>query len=129
MNTRHIPSKATRPDRSRSQHRACQRIALSCSIFVLLPFVGCGGKSTASAPTVSSTPTDYSQAQNWETIPNASQGVDLLFFYPTTYGATSETSGSSFPPKPPRNLVSQTKLTFWPVICLTYSHPKPAYPC
>ena len=96
MNTRHIPSKARRPDRNCSQHRACQRIAMSFSIFVLLLFAGCGGNSTASAPTVSATPTDYSQAQNWETLPNASQGVDVLFFYPTTYNAPAGSLSSNW---------------------------------
>ncbi len=105
MNTRHIPSKARRPVRSCSQHRACQCIALSISIFVLLPFVGCGANSTASAPTVSATPTDYSQAQNWETIPNASQGVDVLFFYPTTYSATAGTLDSTWTPAWNQSLV------------------------
>jgi hypothetical protein len=39
------------------------------------------------APPVSATPTDYSQAQNWATLPNASQAVDVLFIYPTTYAS------------------------------------------
>ena len=80
MNLMHNPSKATGADRSRSQHRVIQRIAISFSTLALQLFVVCGGNSTASAPTVSATPTDYSQAQNWETLPNASQGVDVLFF-------------------------------------------------
>ncbi len=71
---------------------------MSFSIFVLLLFVGCGDNSTALAPTVSATPADYSQAQNWETLPNASQGVDVLFFYPTTYSATAGTLASTWTP-------------------------------
>jgi len=84
--------------RSRSQHQVFQRIAISFSILVLLPFVGCRGSSTATNSTVSAIPTDYSQAQNWETLPNASQGVDVLFFYPTTYGAQAGTLGSTWTP-------------------------------
>src|ERR1019366_10477440 len=80
MNMMHNPSKATGADRSRSQHRVIQRIAISFSTLALQLFVGCGGNSTASAPTASATPTDYSQAQNWANLPNASQGVDVLFF-------------------------------------------------
>jgi hypothetical protein len=44
------------------------------------------------------TPTDYSQAQNWETLPNASQRIDVLFFYPTTYSATPGTLGPIWAP-------------------------------
>ena len=47
---------------------------------------------------VPATPADYSQAQNWETLPNASQGVDVLFFYPTTYSATAGTLASTWTP-------------------------------
>ena len=98
MNMMHNPSKATGANRRRSQHRVIQRIAISFSTLALQLFVGCGGNSTASAPTVSATPTDYSQAQNWETLPNASQGVDVLFFYPTTYGAKTGKLGSTWTP-------------------------------
>ena len=71
---------------------------MSFSIFVLPLLAGCGGNSTASAPAVSVTPTDYSQAQNWETLPNASQGVDVLFFYPTTYNAPAGSLSSNWTP-------------------------------
>jgi len=94
-NNRPRCSKAIRAARSRSRIRVWHRIA---TILALLPFVGCGGSSTASAPTVSATPTDYSRAQNWETLPNSSQGVDVLFFYPTTYSAQTGTLGSTWTP-------------------------------
>jgi len=84
--------------RNRSQHQVFQRIAISFSILVLLPFVGCRCSSTTTTSTVSAIPTDYSQAQNWETLPNASQGVDVLFFYPTTYSAQAGTLGSTWTP-------------------------------
>jgi hypothetical protein len=56
--------------------------------------VGC---SSTTGPT-GATPTDYSQAQNWETLPNASQPVDVLFFYPTTYSAPPGTLGPVWTP-------------------------------
>ncbi len=87
-------SMAIRADRSRPQHQVIHRIAISVSILVLLASVGCGGNSTTLAPT----PVDYSQAQNWETLPNASQGVDVLFFYPTTYSAQTGTLSSTWTP-------------------------------
>jgi len=104
MNKRQNPSKAIGSDRNRSQLRAMQRTAVPSSILVLLLFAGCGSNTTsttsttATPATIAATPTDYSQAQNWETIPNASQGVDVLFFYPTTYGATAGTLGSTWTP-------------------------------
>ena len=85
-------SKALRADRSHDQ--VIHHIAISLSIFVLLVSVGCGGNSATLAPT----PADYSQAQNWETLPNASQGVDVLFFYPTTYSAQTGRLGSTWTP-------------------------------
>jgi hypothetical protein len=85
-------------DCSRSHHPVIQRIAISFSTVVLLLLVGCGGNSAPSDRAVSATPTDYALAQNWETLPNASQGVDVLFFYPTTYGATTGTLGSTWTP-------------------------------
>ncbi len=97
-NMMHNPSKAIGSDRSRSQHRVFQQIVFSFSLLALLPFVGCGGSSTAPAPPVSATPTDYSQAQNWETLPNASRGVDVLFFYPTSYSAKAGSLGPIWTP-------------------------------
>lgn len=93
-------SKAVVADCTRSQLRVIQRIAISFSGLALLLITGCGGNSTASTPAASATPTstDYSQAQNWETLPNASQGVDVLFFYPTTYGAPTGTLGATWTP-------------------------------
>jgi hypothetical protein len=90
--------KAILADRNRSQHRVIQRMAISFSALALMLFIGCGGNSTASALAFSATPADYSRAQNWETLPNASQGVDVLFFYPTTYGAQTGTLGSTWTP-------------------------------
>jgi hypothetical protein len=90
--------KAIQTDRSRSHYQVIQRIAISFSTIALLLFVGCGGNSASSAPSVSATPTDYSQAQNWETLPNASNAVDVLFFYPTTYSAPTGTLGSTWTP-------------------------------
>jgi hypothetical protein len=98
IHKRHDPSKAIGSDRSRSQHRVVERIAISLSILVMLLFTGCGGSAASTTATVSATPTDYSQAQNWETLPNASQGVDVLFFYPTTYGAQTGMLGSTWTP-------------------------------
>lgn len=98
ISTRHIPSPASRQDRKCSQRRAFQRTALSFSIFVLPLIAGCGGNSTASPLTASATPTDYSLAQNWETLPNASHGVDVLFFYPTTYKAQAGSLSSNWTP-------------------------------
>ncbi len=43
-------------------------------------------------------PTDYSQAQSWETLPNASQPVDVFFVYPTTYNAPSSPLGPTWTP-------------------------------
>lgn len=103
-NKRQNHGQAAQTDQSCLQHRWMQRVAISSPALALLLFVGCGGKTPASTttvtapPTVVATPTDYSQAQNWETLPNASQGVDVLFFYPTTYGATAGTLGSSWTP-------------------------------
>ena len=68
-------------------------ITVAFSIVVLLLFVGCGGSA---APTVAAVPTDYSQAQSWETLPNASQAVDVFFVYPTTYSAPAGTLGSTW---------------------------------
>ena len=87
-----------RLNRSRSQHRVIERIAISFSTLALLLCAGCGANSTASAPTVLAPPTDYSLAQNWETLPNASQAVDVFFFYPTTYSAAAGTLGSTWTP-------------------------------
>jgi hypothetical protein len=98
MNMRHNLNEVRRPDHNSSQHRSCQRISMSFSIFVLLLLAGCGSNSTALAPTVSATLADYSQAQNWETLPNASQGVDVLFFYPTTYSAAAGTLAATWTP-------------------------------
>jgi hypothetical protein len=47
---------------------------------VLTQFIACGKSND------SSNATDYSDASNWQTLPeNASQPIDVLFFYPTTY--------------------------------------------
>lgn len=94
-NTRLNRSKALLADLTHLQLRVIQNIAISFSVLALLLFTGCGGNSTASA---TATPIDYSQAQNWVTLPNASQGVDVLFFYPTTYGAPAGTLGSTWTP-------------------------------
>ena len=91
-------AKAIKPYRSRLQHRVFQPIAIVFSILFLLIFAGCGGDSAETTSTLSATPTDYSQAQNWETLPNASQRVDVLFFYPTTYSATPGTLGTIWTP-------------------------------
>ncbi len=74
--------------------------AFPAAIFLLavLPIPGCGGGSKAPAPIVTATPTDYSNAQNWETLPNASQGVDVFFVYPTTYTAKNSPLGSVWTP-------------------------------
>ena len=73
-------------------------MAISFSTVAILLFAGCGGNPTPLAPPISATPTDYSQAQNWATLPNASQPVDVLFFYPTTDGAPTGTLGSTWTP-------------------------------
>lgn len=36
-------------------------------------------------------PTDYSQTQNWLTLPTGSQPVDVFFVYPTTYSYNNKT--------------------------------------
>jgi hypothetical protein len=88
---------AIQTDRSRSQYQVIQRIAISFSTVAILLFVGCGGSSNPLVPPFSST-TDYSQAQNWETLPNTSQAVDVLFFYPTTYASPTVLSSTWTPP-------------------------------
>lgn len=35
----------------------------------------------------SATPLDYARAESWETLPSASQAVDVFFVHPTTYSA------------------------------------------
>jgi hypothetical protein len=83
------------PDGGSRKKNTILTITLTFSIVFLLLFVGCGGSA---APTVAAVPTDYSQAQNWETLPNASQAVDVFFVYPTTYSATAGTLGSTWTP-------------------------------
>jgi hypothetical protein len=87
--------KAIQTDRNRSHYQVIQGIAISFSTVVLLLFAGCAGNLTPLAPPISAIPTDYSRARNWETLPNASQAVDVLFFYPTTYRAPG-TLGSTW---------------------------------
>ena len=78
-----------RADRNCSHRKIFHALAIALLILVVLPVMGCGGSSNSPAPIVTATPIDYSNAQNWETLPNASQGVDVFFVYPTTYTATS----------------------------------------
>ncbi len=72
--------------------RCCPRcefssmIALAFSILVLLALQACGGSQSSPA---TASATDYAKAENWETLPNASQSVDVFFVYPTTYSASS----------------------------------------
>jgi hypothetical protein len=77
--------KGTKQHNNRWQKKS---LLLFGSIFVMgmLQLAGCGGNAT---PIQQSVPADYSQAQNWETLPNSSQGVDVFFFYPTTYTSTA----------------------------------------
>lgn len=89
---------AIQTDRSLSHDLAIRCIAILFSTVAPLLFAGCGGSATSTTPIVSATATDYSQAQNWETLPNASQAVDVFFVYPTTYGAPSGTLTSTWTP-------------------------------
>jgi hypothetical protein len=66
--------------------------SLSFPLVALLASSGCGD----SADSPSATPTDYSRAESWETLPNASQAVDVFFLYPTTYSAPSGTLGATW---------------------------------
>lgn len=91
-------AQAMKPHSGRLRHRVFQPVAIFFSILFLLMFEGCRGDSNATTSPVSATPTDYSQAQNWHTLPDASQRVDVLFFYPTTYRATPGTLGPIWTP-------------------------------
>jgi hypothetical protein len=77
--------KETKESNTFSQRRT-PPFAFAFFVVGLLQLVACGG-STAPAPASKphSIPADYSQAKNWETLPNASQAVDVFFLYPTTY--------------------------------------------
>jgi hypothetical protein len=73
-------------------------ISWALSVLVLLTLTGCGGEVKPAVPAQSAVPTDYSQARSWETLPNASQAVDVFFVYPTVYSAPSGTLGSTWAP-------------------------------
>lgn len=76
-------------DRSGMHRPTLYAMAIALSIVVPLPLMGCGGSTITPAPVVTAIPTDYAQAQNWETLPNATQSVDVFFVYPTTYTAAN----------------------------------------
>ena len=80
--------RASLTDGRRSQGRIFYAIAIAFSILVLPAVQGCGESPNPSAAP-KAIPTDYAQAKNWETLPNASQSVDVFFVYPTTYTASS----------------------------------------
>jgi hypothetical protein len=87
------PNHHDRPDRTAKmdqsawlnwlkRRQALSLFGLAFLVVGTLQLVACGNSA---APTPDSVPADYSQAQNWETLPNASQAVDVFFVYPTTY--------------------------------------------
>ena len=75
--------------RGRSHRAIFHAMAIAITLLVPLPLIGCGGSPNPPAPGIAAVPTDYAKAENWETLPNASQDVDVFFVYPTTYTATS----------------------------------------
>jgi hypothetical protein len=75
---------------SRTDHRLSQcEVTIAFSILILIALQGCGASPTSPAAPIKASPTDYAKAENWETLPNASQSVDVFFVYPTTYTASS----------------------------------------
>ncbi len=65
----------------------------------MLPLASCGERAMAPVvPPTGPSPADYSLAENWESLPNASQGVDVFFVYPTEYGAPAGTLGPTWTP-------------------------------
>jgi Protein of unknown function (DUF3089) len=75
--------------RCRSRCKTSHAIAIAFTILVLLALPGCGGSANSPAAPITASPTDYAKAENWETLPNASQSVDVFFVYPTTYTAST----------------------------------------
>jgi len=91
-------STAFQADCSRLHNQVFPAFSIVLLILIVLPIPGCGSGSNTPVPVITATPTDYSKAQNWETLPNASQGVDVFFVYPTTYSATSGALGPVWTP-------------------------------
>ncbi len=81
--------RASRTDRCRSRCEISHEIAIAFTILFLLALPGCGGSANSPAAPNTASPTDYAKAENWETLPNASQSVDVFFVYPTTFTASS----------------------------------------
>jgi hypothetical protein len=60
--------------------------------------VACSGGSGSGVSALTAIPTDYSQPQNWVTLPKEmSQSVDVFFLYPTTY-TSKQTLTSTWTP-------------------------------
>lgn len=90
--------RASLTDGRGSRRPIFRAIAVAFSILVLLSLQGCGGSSNPTAPVIKAIPADYAKAENWETLPNATQGVDVFFLYPTTYTSTT-TLGAVWTPE------------------------------
>ena len=98
-NTGFSPHRALETHRGRSHRIVFGAIAIAFSFLVPLPLIGCGSGPNSPTPGISAVPTDYAKAENWETLPNASQGVDVFFVYPTTYTAKNSPLGSVWTPE------------------------------
>lgn len=98
-NTGFSPHRALETHRGRSHRIVFGAIAIAFSFLVPLPLIGCGSGPNPPTPGISAVPTDYAKAENWETLPNASQGVDVFFVYPTTYTAKNSPLGPVWTPE------------------------------
>jgi len=68
--------------------QAFKCLAYVFAFSIISPLTSFGVDKEKPAPVA--VPTDYSQTQNWLTLPTGSQPVDVFFVYPTTYSYNSK---------------------------------------
>ncbi|MHC1742333.1 MAG: DUF3089 domain-containing protein [Syntrophobacteraceae bacterium] len=65
-----------------------QLLVFVFALSIMPPLAACGGGGVNPPP--AAVLTDYSQTQNWLSLPDGSQPVDVFFVYPTTYNYDSK---------------------------------------